>query len=51
MSGDNAKIETAQSLITQLTEAVGSVDKTDLSGLAQMHGWCEALVAECDPMA
>lgn len=26
-----------------LTDAVGHIDKDDLSGLAQMHGWCEQI--------
>jgi len=32
------------SLFARLTEAVGQIDADDLSRLAQMHAWCEALV-------
>lgn len=33
-----------QSLVARLAEAVGRIEGDDLSGLAQMHGWCEALI-------
>ena len=32
----------AQSLMSRLAQAVGGIEPDDLSGLAQMHGWCEA---------
>jgi two-component system chemotaxis sensor kinase CheA len=36
--------EEAQSLVSRLFETVTRIDSDDLSGLAQMHGWCETLV-------
>ncbi|HQE27970.1 MAG TPA: chemotaxis protein CheA [Phycisphaerae bacterium] len=33
-----------QSLFSKLAETIGRIDAEDLSGLAQVHGWCEALV-------
>jgi two-component system chemotaxis sensor kinase CheA len=37
-------IEQFQSLVSRLSETVKRVDADDLSGLAQMHGWCESLI-------
>lgn len=33
-----------QSILARLDETVGRIDADDLSGLAQMHGWCESLL-------
>ena len=38
---------TAESLVSQLAETVQRVDQDDLSGLAKMHGWCQALAEAC----
>ena len=40
--------ESVTSLVTQLLDAAGEVDKTDLSLLAKMHGWCESVVGVLD---
>lgn len=39
------------SLIADLAEAARSAEQDDLSGLAKMHGWCEALVQLTGPKA
>lgn len=36
-----------QLLISQLTETVSQADENDLSALAKMHGWCQALTEAC----
>lgn len=35
--------DTIQDYADQLADALNRVDRNDLSGLAKMHGWCEAL--------
>jgi two-component system chemotaxis sensor kinase CheA len=39
----------AQSLIQKLADWAGHLEKDDLSGLAKMHSWCEALAAPTSP--
>lgn len=34
----------AEELITQLGKTITHIDAVNLSGLAQMHGWCKALI-------
>lgn len=38
-------------LIKQLSRAVADIDKDDLTALAKMHGWCDALRATTSPDA
>jgi len=35
-----------QSLVSRLTQTINRIDADDLSGLAQVHGWCEALLEQ-----
>ncbi len=39
----------AQSLVQKLADFAGHLEKDDLSGLAKMHSWCEALAAPASP--
>lgn len=42
---DQSELRDAQALTTMLFDAVNRIEYDDLSTLAQMHGWCEQLVA------
>jgi len=41
------EFQSTQLLIKQLTETANQVDEDDLSALAKMHGWCQALAEAC----
>ncbi|MCP4590018.1 MAG: chemotaxis protein CheA [bacterium] len=49
MSTSNENREDIQTLVEQLTRAAECADKNDLSTLAKMHGWCEALLEATRP--
>jgi len=38
---------TPEALIERLSQTVRRIDQDDLSGLAKMHGWCQALAERC----
>ena len=47
-SGDRgAEIQSTGLLIKQLAETISQIDENDLSELAKMHGWCQALADAC----
>jgi len=46
IEGPDAQRTDVPSLVTRLHDTVHQIDKDDLSGLAQMHQWCETLAGQ-----